>query len=168
MDPGLFASRFKRIDALLALMAARSTKTPSSLAGIAVINTGQVPTAGPANGFQFVLGGEGMPSPATFTSATGKVRVTVLATVRCTLAQDLTQFFPVRDGVNILAPFGLQSIAVADSNGGNVSNVVLVFYDDVTPGVPHSWGASIQSLNPGGGSPCTINVAKGEIIVEDR
>lgn len=160
----------KRIEALLALAMARSTKTPAAgLASLQVINTGPVPTAGPASSFLLVLGGDGMPAPATFLSATGNVKVTVQAAVRAGTLNDLTQAIPNRDGAQILAPLILQFIADADSNGGQVSSVSLVYFDTVTPGSSHSWGARIQGINPGGGSPCQIVVAgRASILVEDH
>lgn len=138
-----------------------------------VVNTGNIPSGGAAQTYLVVLGGDGMPAPASYTTTTGRVKVTVQlqAEPNPNAVASYTVDF-VRDGA--IVPFGAEArlvsttAAVGDGLGPTLSGT-FVGIDTVAPGSTHSWGIQVQGTFNEGGAPETslVNIGRACIIVED-
>jgi hypothetical protein len=140
-------------------------------APVQVVNTGAIPADGAAQTYLVELGGVGMPAPASYTTTTGRVKVTVQFQAAANPTAEYTVDL-VRDGS--IVPFGAESQLVSteaasgDGHGPSLAST-LVGIDTVTPGSTHTWGVQISGAFNEGGSPETsvIDVGRACVIVED-
>jgi hypothetical protein len=141
---------------------------PTLLNRIQLFNTvGMIPS--PDGGFSFdvAIGGAGFPvSPATYTSATGRVRVFVAAMVDADPGDNI-QAFPIRDGVE-QTPMLYVFPIITYFNGQNSAAVVVEFLDTVTPGSTHTWGIHVTCPHGNTQGTGIINTSRAQIIIEDR
>ena|SRR5271157_2236478 len=128
----------------------------SSLAStVSVVSTGDIPAA-PSTGPYFVeLGVAGMPAPTSFTTKTGRVKVTVVLTLHSTSGAPTG--FNVQGSRDLgSALFGAEMYltAVDDSSTGLGPHACGTFVgvDEIAPGSTHTWGVQVEGLvNEGGG-----------------
>ena len=152
-----------------------ASSSSASAAAVSVVNSvGAIPSAGPANNYVVELGGDGMPaSPATFTTVTGKVKVTVvIGSLQSTVGASAGFLVQgERDSAAVLFGAKLFLISQTDSADGlgDRANGTFVGIDSVAPGSTHTWGVQVVGeVNEGGGhntSFVTENFAS--VTVED-
>lgn len=150
---------------------AGGSSSSSGAPPLQVVNTGAIPTGGSAQTYLIALGGEGMPAPATYTTKTGRVKVTVQFQADANEEAGYTVDL-VRDGE--IVPFGAEARMVSTNNAsgdglGPSLFGTFVGVDEVDPGSAHSWGVQIRGATNEGGGPEVSIVSPGRacIIVED-
>jgi hypothetical protein len=135
---------------------------------LSVVNTGTIPASGPSAEYFAGLGGDGMPAPSTYTSKTGRVKVTVQ--VQITPTQP-TAGYILELARDFSLAFGAEIFVVSTPNDsadglGPSAWATLVGIDTVTPGSSHSWGVLVTGI-AGATQMSSIDVGRLCVTVED-
>lgn len=156
----------KRIEALLALATARAAAAGAKQR-LVLQSTDNIP-AGPGPATIFVgQGVTGVPAPATYTSKTGNVRVTIQVSVSFTQT-DFLSFQPVRDNGTIdQADVGTVAATTGSAPEGGSACATLVVFDSVTPGTAHAWGVSIVASQAFSPNSLQVQAGQFQISIED-
>jgi hypothetical protein len=154
-------------------MAQHSFPQPAGQPGapVAVVNSGPIPSSGTAGTLLVQLGGTGMAGQSSYTSRSGRVRVT--ASVSCIGASGAPtgyQLQLIQDGTILFGPVK-RSIAVDDTGDGLGPNFSgeMSWILNVLPNVAHSYGVRVHGeTNEGGGTnAASIQTGFAGVTVED-
>lgn len=138
---------------------------------ISVVSTDAIP-ANPSSLYFVELGVAGMPAPTSYTTKSGRVKVTVVLSLLS--ASGSSAGFNVQGSRDLGSTiFGAEMFLVAvddTADGlGPHANATFVGIDEVAPGSTHTWGAQVQGFINEGGEHNASQVPAGfaSVTVED-